>query len=609
MSAVAEGSAGTAEGSASTPPPKTPADRRRSSTRRKSLPFLPDSEILSTKGSFASSASRDCLGRLSNAAPAGASSEELRVPAHPRRSSEKPHMQGVSEEASQVAEDAAPPPTWDSIASVSSDLDEDSSALDGKSLDWATETLLLTHEPIRHDLAAMVKAAATIDDERPEEWRVRAFFRFFDEFGALLAQFFAVELNVHCDWLCGEAAGAPPEAAVLSGLIVAAEHRVELMRQHRELTATVQELAALENALTGREDSDVMGRRKKVDAVTARTVTKMLSVRPGGPKSMAARSMAPGGGGGADVAALTHGGPTPTQLLREGVENLAEQLKDHLRIQERCLPEAMRARFGDASASAPAMLVERILDAARKACEARPEGALRPRELEPLLTWVYHHLRRRDKPRAVAFAHHLPKCPRKRLSRLNTFFARDDSHDDRLRHLLGMEAEREPPPPGLFTGRGPYKRRRRGGAAEARATLTKAEMRQVSMGPESMASARDSYGGVASTRSDSLAGGAGGAKGGARERPSMGRKQDSTQVRQKNAAKASVTAALNAANANRDKALRPDDAQLENLDQAARAEAVQEMCNEGGWDERIRLSADRAEKIVQKIDKGHREKL
>ena len=89
----------------------------------------------------------------------------------------------------------------------------------------------------------------------------------------------------------------------------------------------------------------------------------------------------------------------------------------------------------------------------------------------------------------------------------------------------------------------------------------------------------------------------------------MGRKQDSTQVRQKNAAKASVTAALNAANANRDKALRPDDAQLENLDQAAKAEAVQEMFNEGGWDERIRLSADRAEKIVQKIDKGHREKL
>ena len=604
----------------STPTKGSATERKRSSTRRKSLPFLPDSEILSQKALFASSASRDCLGRLSSA---DSPSPLTVAAAHPDRGSPTPRLQGVFEEAPQVAEEA-PPPSWHTIASASSDLGDESVTLVGKSLDWASECLLLTHEPIRHDLEAMVKAAATIDDERPEEWRVRAFFRFFDEFGALLGQFFAVELHVHCDWLCGEAAGAPPEAAVLSGLVVAAEYRVELMRQQRELTATLQELAALEGALTGREDEDVMGRTKRVDAVTARTVTKMVSVRAGGRSSTMSRSMTSGRGGGADVATLTHGGPTASQLLREGLQSLAEQLKEHLRIQERCLPEAMRARFGDASSSAPAMLVERILDAARKACEGRPEGVLRPRALEPLLTWAYYYLRLRDKPRAVAFAYHLLKRPRKRLSRLNTFFARDDSHEDRLRHLLGMEAEREPPPPGLFTGRGPYKRRKRSGTAEARATLTKADMLQVSLGPEALASALDgdrgsgdrgsgdrrSAGSAGSRGSAGSAGSAGSGGSGGSGAPSLkDRRRGSTQMRQKNAAKASVTAALNAANANRDKAMRPGDTQLVNLEQAAKAEAVQEMHNKGGWDEKIRLSADRAEKIVQKIDKGRREKL
>ena len=137
-------------------------------------------------------------------------------------------------------------------------------------LDWAAECLMLTHEPIRGDLTAIESAAKRIAlDETPEEWRVRCFFQFFDDFCSLISQFFAVEIHVHCDWLCAE--GETGEQ-LTSGHIVAADYRIELMRQHRELEELMTEVASLEGALMGRDaDIDVMGRKPAVSAATART--------------------------------------------------------------------------------------------------------------------------------------------------------------------------------------------------------------------------------------------------------------------------------------------------------------------------------------------------
>ena len=151
---------------------------------------------------------------------------------------------------------------------------------DDGGIDWAVECLMLTHEPIRCDLAAIESAANRIArDEKPEEWRVRCFFRFFDDFCSLISQFFAVEIAVHCDWLCAE--GEAGEQ-LTSGHIVAADYRIELMRQHRELEELMLEVASLEGALMGGDAADVMGRKPAVSAAAARTVSKMTSIRQGG---------------------------------------------------------------------------------------------------------------------------------------------------------------------------------------------------------------------------------------------------------------------------------------------------------------------------------------
>jgi hypothetical protein len=92
------------------------------------------------------------------------------------------------------------------------------------SLDWAAELLLLTHEPLRRDMLELQRAVQPMYfGNLPETWRVKAFFRFFTAFSALVTQFHAVEVSVHYDWLV-----AP--TGQMEG-----EHRTELLSYHRAI--------------------------------------------------------------------------------------------------------------------------------------------------------------------------------------------------------------------------------------------------------------------------------------------------------------------------------------------------------------------------------------
>ena len=445
---------------------------------------------------------------------------------------------------------------------------------DDGGIDWAVECLMLTHEPIRCDLAAIESAAKRIArDEKPEEWRVRCFFRFFDDFCSLISQFFAVEISVHCDWLCAE--GEAGEQ-LTSGHIVAADYRIELMRQHRELEELMLDLASLEGALMGLdEDTDVMGHKPVVSATAARTVSKMASIRQGGQQTMRgpAASFRPtqpalveglAAGSQARAPQHAHGMHTPRapctfhartipvlyqegmmQLLGEALDNLAAQLRQHLGTQEYTMPEVMLARFGDSAAGAPERLVHHIIEAARG---AMPPGALEREQLPPLLTWVYHYLKERDAPRARRFAQHLPKSSRKRIGRLDSFLALDESHANRLRPLRAIEeGTHAPAKQGRLSA--PLKRRPRTESevakrnAKSRSHLSSARRTQLD---------RESGGGTGSAPSQ--------------QKPPPGpTRRNSTEVRTTHRKGALLNARLIAANANRDLTALPNDAMREQI--------------------------------------------
>ncbi len=289
------------------------------------------------------------------------------------------------------------------------------------------------------------------------------------------------------------------------------------------------------------------------------------SMRPGG----VAASMRPGGGGGTPLVELA--AAAPTQLLSEGLQELSDQLRSHLRRQETNLPEVMIHRFGAAAAGAPAMLVQRIIEASRGAL---PPGALAPEQLPPLLTWAYFYLRQRDAPRAARFAQHLPKPTRRRLSRLDSFLARDESHADRLQQLRAVEAARDPGRPGALSA--PFKRRPRG-ASETSARSHRSE----------------SAGSGRSRRSASEASPA--------KSPSL-TSRDSTEIRAKNRQAALVGSALTAANANRNRTALPNDETRDKIREVAQQEPILDWTPEAAWADGLKIGADRAEQIAKDIN-------
>ena len=75
-------------------------------------------------------------------------------------------------------------------------------------IDWASELLLLSHEPLRRDMLEMLRALNTkYFGELPEGWRVRAFFRFFTGWCQLVSQQHAIEVGA---WAAGSACPVRP---------------------------------------------------------------------------------------------------------------------------------------------------------------------------------------------------------------------------------------------------------------------------------------------------------------------------------------------------------------------------------------------------------------
>ena len=269
------------------------------------------------------------------------------------------------------------------------------------------------------------------------------------------------------------------------------------------------------------------------------------------------------------------------QLLSEALDNLGEQLRHHLRTQEYTLPEVMLARFGDSAAGAPAMLVQRIMEAARGAA---PPGVLDREQLPPLLTWVYYYLKERDAPRARRFAEHLPKTSRRRIGRLDSFLALDESHVDRLRSLRAIEGARAPAKLGRLSA--PLKRRPR----------TASEMAQRNFNAKNRSLISSAVTELDSSTTSSAS---------SRPVPPSGpvTRRNSTEVRATNRKGALLGARLTAANANRDLTALPNDAMRDQINLQAQQEAILDWTPEAKWVDGLHLKADRAEQIAQEITK------
>lgn len=208
---------------------------------------------------------------------------------------------------------------------------------------WAHECMRLTHDPIRQDLLAMQEALHHISDDKPAPWRVASFFRFFDSFCELCKQQFNVELTVYCDWLCAESGVAESggDDATGANMIVAHEHRVELLRHRRDMEEQMQGIAALEEALLNAANADAIGKIKEVEGKAQRSISRMVS----------SMSMRKGGDG-----SLGRGGDKDAQkgkeqarelqkapgMLREAFGNLVADMRAHLESQETVLPEYAR---------------------------------------------------------------------------------------------------------------------------------------------------------------------------------------------------------------------------------------------------------------------------
>ena len=375
--------------------------------------------------------------------------------------------------------------------------------------DWASECLLLTHEPMRLDMAAMCCALDGLEEE-PAVWRVRSFFRFFDAFASLVHQQFSVSLLVHNDWLCAHTASGNDYDPAADGGFEPTDHRVELLRHQRDVTHLIHDVLMMEETLAtdataaanpmgrgaaaagGHQRGGIGGASTATGGVVGRSLSRM-------PSSMAWR--------GATSASTPS---TPLGELRARVDGLCAELRQHLRSQEEVMPEVMRAHFGSAAAGAPPSLMLRSIAAARCAdggggggggddsvgsgaaatrlssfpigegsgggapghdgCGTSSSGAggfcgggggstteatLARQEaralaagapLPTLLPWVMHYLHVREPQRARAVVAHLPRALRRRLARIGGPLARDASHAEVLHHLEAMTMARPPPP-------------------------------------------------------------------------------------------------------------------------------------------------------------------
>ena len=213
-----------------------------------------------------------------------------------------------------------------------------SDVLSEEQIDWAAEALLLTHEPLRRDMAAMNECLEVrFFGALPESWRVRAFFRFFSGWSSLLTQHYAVEAAVHCDYLAAPTCQLP------------SSYRQKLLDFHRDVDKQV--------AAVGRMEANILEELTlAADWTTINPISECA------------------------------------EELRVLLYDLSLAILEHLKEQEETLPPLLRTHWG---AMAPPDLVTRSITAAKSAAFM----GLRPQIHVKLMSWVLYHLRERDETR------------------------------------------------------------------------------------------------------------------------------------------------------------------------------------------------------------------
>tara|TARA_B110001452_G_scaffold163244_1_gene136081 strand:- start:137 stop:1573 length:1437 start_codon:yes stop_codon:yes gene_type:complete len=214
-----------------------------------------------------------------------------------------------------------------------------SDVLSEEQIDWAAEALLLTHEPLRRDMAAMNECLEVrFFGALPESWRVRTFFRFFSGWSSLLAQHNAVEASVHCDYLAAPTGQLP------------SSYRQNLLDFQRDVDKQVTAVGRMEAKIL--EELTLAADWTTID-----------------PKSECAEE------------------------LRVLLDDLSVAILEHLKEQEEMLPPLLRSHWGP---MAPPDLVTRSITAAKSAAG----NGLRPQIHVKLFSWVLYYLRERDETRS-----------------------------------------------------------------------------------------------------------------------------------------------------------------------------------------------------------------
>lgn len=335
----------------------SPGERRGSLTRRMSNGFVE----LKEEAKDVYHAVRPSR-RMSNA-----DVDVLGMPKTPRAGVETPRAGVPISDSSAPLPPSAPPPETpregepmlgassrrDSYVATSDVLHEDEN-------DWAAEALLLTHEPMRRDMATMNECLEVrFFGALPESWRVRAFFRFFSGWSALISQHHAVEAAVLCDYLAEPTGGLPPN------------YRQELLEYQRGI-----EVKAV---AVGRMEAKILHElTQAADWTTSEPVSQCA------------------------------------EELRELVGELCEEVLSHLDEQEALLPPLLRAFWGQSS---PPLLLVKSMEAAK----ASGLKGHRPQIFVKLLSWIVYYLQDRDPTRARYVVAQLPLARRLRLAlRLDT---------------------------------------------------------------------------------------------------------------------------------------------------------------------------------------------
>ena len=314
----------------------SPGERRGSLTRRMSNGFVE----LKEEAKDVYHAVRPSR-RMSNA-----DVDVLGMPKTPRAGVETPRAGVPISDSSAPLPPSAPPPETpregepmlgassrrDSYVATSDVLHEDEN-------DWAAEALLLTHEPMRRDMATMNECLEVrFFGALPESWRVRAFFRFFSGWSALISQHHAVEAAVLCDYLAEPTGGLPPN------------YRQELLEYQRGI-----EVKAV---AVGRMEAKILHElTQAADWTTSEPVSQCA------------------------------------EELRELVGELCEEVLSHLDEQEALLPPLLRAFWGQSS---PPLLLVKSMEAAK----ASGLKGHRPQIFVKLLSWIVYYLQDRDPTRA-----------------------------------------------------------------------------------------------------------------------------------------------------------------------------------------------------------------